>query len=258
MTLAQMQVRIRSALGLKKADGFAALPNSVLTHLINEAQREVRLLLRDRIKPRFTDFEGTRAERLPDNFLVDVECWTDRDVDTGFQGYRIVPVPYRELVTPKTRFDPDNPATGRPQRYSIIASDKSPDSYTTRSIRAGEYRVGEVVDGQVIRAGQQITVSSESTNAALIYFDPIPTAGVRFDLFYVPLPTEMEDATDEPDFDGIYHETVLAKAREKVALEIGDFARFTAMAQAALPLLAQHRIIANQRRSGTIQTRISY
>ena len=67
-------MRVRFSLGLRKSDGFTVLPNPLLDHLANEAQRQCRLLLRDRTKNRFGDFEGARAERLPDDFLVDVEC----------------------------------------------------------------------------------------------------------------------------------------------------------------------------------------
>lgn len=262
LTLGEIRLRTRYALGLRQSDGFAVLSNPLLDHLANQAQRECRLLLRDRIKNDFGDFEGTRAERLPDDFLVETECWTDRNADNGFMGYRIVPVPYRELVAPKTRFDPDNPATGRPQRYSIIASGKSPDSFTTSThiIKAGEFKAGATIDGVVIKAGMTVTTTTttEGTNAALIFFDPIPTVDVRFDLFYIPLPEAMSADDDTPDFDEIYHEIVLAKVKEKAALEIGDLNRHAAFMQATLPLLAQYRILASQRRSNTCQTRISY
>lgn len=259
LTLNEIRLRTRFSLGLRKSDGFTVLPNPLLDHLANEAQRQCRLLLRDRTKNRFGDFEGTRAERLPDDFLVDVEVWSSRDADTGFQGYRVTPVPYRELVAPKSRFDPDNPATGVPQRYSIISSGKSPDSYTTGKIKAGQFKAGELYEGEVIKAGMTVTTSTETTNAALIFFDPIPTSGIRRDVFYVPLPITMTAEDDEPDFDEIYHELILAKTRELAAMEIGDLTRWAALTQAALPLLAQHRILANQRRfSNTVQPRMSY
>lgn len=260
LTLNEIRLRTRFALGLRKSDGFTVLPNPLLDHLANEAQRQCRLLLRDRTKNRFGDFDGTRAERLPNDFLVDVEVWAGRDVDTGFQGYRVTPVPYRELVAPKSRFDPDNPATGIPQRYSIVSSGKSPDSYTTGIIKAGQYHAGDLdEDGNVITAGMTVTTSTETTNAALIFFDPIPTSGTRRDVFYVPLPITMTAEDDEPDFDEIYHELILAKTRELAAMEIGDLTRWAALTQAALPLLAQHRVLANQRRfSNTVQPRMSY
>lgn len=260
MTLSEIRLRVRFALGLRKSDGFSVLPNPLIDHLANEAQRQCRLLLRDRTKNRFGDFEGTRAERLPSDFLVDVEVWAERDADTGFQGYRLTPVPYRELVEVTSRFDSENLNTGTPRRYSIISSGKSPDSYTTGVIKAGQFHAGDLDDdGNVITVGMTVTTSTETTNAALIFYDPIPTADTRRDIFYVPLPAEMNSDDDEPDFDEIYHELVLSKTRELAAMEIGDMNRWVAFSQASLPLLSQHRIIASQRRASNVaQTRVSY
>lgn len=260
LTLEQIRLRTRFALGLRKSDGFTALPNPLLDHLVNQAQLELRLLLRDRTENYFTDALGKRSEDLPPDFLADIEVWAGRDPATGFQGYRVVPMPYRELVAPGSRFDPDNPATGTPQRYSIVSSDYQPDSFSTGVITAGDnFKAGQLINGSVITVGQIVTTTMDENRNSLLFLDPIPAVDSRLDVFYLPMPVDLSADDDEPDFDEIYHESVLAKTREKAAIEIGDLTRWAALTQITVPLLVQHRILANQRRSSnTVQMRVSY
>lgn len=111
---------MRYALDLWGNRGFAKMPETLIEHLANESQKTVRIDCMDRVENfQTTATTNQRTYTLPSDFLKDYEVYTERDTTTGFQGYRAFPKPYRDLVQIQTRFDQDNPRSGRVRFYSI-------------------------------------------------------------------------------------------------------------------------------------------
>ncbi len=63
---------------------------------------------------------------------------------------------------------------------------------------------------------ERYTVSDDN----IIYFDPVPSSELRFDVFYVPVPSDMTDDGDIPDFKDFYHDLVSMKLMEITAVHL--------------------------------------
>lgn len=178
MTLKEIKARVRYGLGIFDDTWLGRVSEDYLVHMVNQAARDVRIDLEDVHENwYFNTTADQQAYTLPADFLVELEVWTERNTTNNFQGYRVEPVDYRNLVEPSKRLD-DTPDADSPiERYAI-------------------------------------------SNENVFYINPVPSTAKRLDIWYLPIPSDMDEDTDEPDMRSIFHELIPIKAREKIALEI--------------------------------------
>lgn len=181
ITRQQLKFRVRSAFRLTDQDGYRLLTPQHLDHLLNQAQIDVRMDLKDRYERWRSNFTASqRAHTLPDDFLEVHEIWV---APSGtFQGYRMKGVPYSELVPEEVRF--------------------STEVRTVSQVNgAREYRY---------------TIAPEK----ILYIDPVFSSATAFDLFYYPSPIQMDEDTDAPDIEEPFMDAVLVRAKFLVAQDI--------------------------------------
>lgn len=208
--LAYIKWQVRRVLGLDNdTDGLKRLPEPALVRLINQAQLEVRLDLKDKWEEFTANFvPQQRGYELPNDFITIRDFYVDRT--TEFTGYKLLHVDYARL-----REDPHNLGVrfgsrdGRPTRYAI-------------------------------------------TTEGNFYVDPLPASASRFDIFYYRMPTELVNETDTPDFNPIFHEIVVAKAKHLAAQAINSdltnrfFSEYETIAE-------KRRALINERTNDSVQ-----
>lgn len=205
LTRKQLKGIVRTKLNLWTNEGYRLMPDDLLNELCNRAQREVRIDLHDVTENHYsTTVADQRSYTLPTDLLVLKEVWVKRDTSNNFQGYRVEPYPYSELVDIERRYN-TNAKTGRPERYAI-------------------------------------------SDDGILYFDPVPSSAIRFDLFYVPVPSEMTSDSDTPDMKDIFHDLVSAKLIELVAVHLPGVDP-SLYVQPYERGLRRYRPLANQRQS---------
>lgn len=119
ITLKEMRARARMTLGLRTNEGKALMPDDLMNRLANLAQEDTRLDLQDVVENHWsTTVANQQSYTTPTDLLLLKEVWVERDTSNNFQGYRLKPMPYKDLVHISRRFDTD-PDTGRPEYYTI-------------------------------------------------------------------------------------------------------------------------------------------
>ena len=82
----------------------------------------------------------------------------------------------------------------------------------------------------------------------ILYFDPVPGSDMRFDLFYVPVPSDMTTDADIPDMKDVFHDLVSTKLLEIVAAHLpgSDPSLYVQLYEREL---RRYRPLANERQS---------
>ena len=211
--LAYIKWQVRRVLGLDNdTDGLKRLPEPALVRLINQAQLEVRLDLKDKWEEFTSNFvPRQRGYELPNDFIEIRDIYVNRD--TEFVGYKLLRTTYDSLDN--SDYYTDNYRAsfsrreGRPERYAITTEDN-------------------------------------------FYVDPLPASASRFDIFYYRTPTELVNDTDIPDFNPIYHEIVVAKAKHLAAQAINSDLKNGLLSEYEI-LAEKRRALLNRRENDSVQ-----
>lgn len=92
----------------------------------------------------------------------------------------------------------------------------------------------------------------------LFEVEPIPGSALRFDLWYIPIPSEMTTDDAQPDFKTVFHEIVCRKTIQLAAESVPGFRKVAPTYEREYSvLLARYRPLASARESRMVRVRPS-